>query len=147
MSDYPGIRVNCKRRKCKAEQRGWGQIRSARKHSDAAPYPGVVTKTGSVSVSEARPLTRVEIGPRRAYLICMAKGPKGQKRPADTNQRALAIVRIATGEDVDPTAAPRGQAGGKKGGSSRAKKLTDSQRSEIARKAALTRWGHQTDSD
>lgn len=66
----------------------------------------------------------------------MPKGPKGQKRPADTNQRALAVVRIAIGDDVDPTEAPRGQAGGRAGGTARARTLTAERRLEIARKAA-----------
>jgi len=70
----------------------------------------------------------------------MAKGPKGEKRPTDVNQRALSIVRLATGEEADPVKTPRGRAGGKKGGKSRADKLTPEQRSEIATLAAQARW-------
>lgn len=35
----------------------------------------------------------------------MAKGPKGERRPADVNARAVMIAKIATGEieDVNPT--------------------------------------------
>ena len=39
----------------------------------------------------------------------MPRGPKGEKRPADTNQRAVMIGRIATGEieDAVPSANPK----------------------------------------
>jgi hypothetical protein len=32
----------------------------------------------------------------------MPTGPKGQKRPADVNARAIPIAKIATGEIDDP---------------------------------------------
>ena len=32
----------------------------------------------------------------------MPRGPKGEKRPADVNARAVMIARIATGEETDP---------------------------------------------
>ena len=35
----------------------------------------------------------------------MAKGPKGEKRPADANQRAVMVARIATGEIEDKVTA------------------------------------------
>jgi len=41
----------------------------------------------------------------------------------------------------NPAAVALGRLGGKKGGAARAAKLTKEQRSEIARKAALARWG------
>ena len=63
----------------------------------------------------------------------------------DANQLAAHILGQATGE-VAPTPAltPRqenGRKGGLKGGTARAEKLTAVQRSEIAKKAALSRWG------
>ena len=69
--------------------------------------------------------------------------------PKDPNQRAVAIARIATGEDEceekdagkDPEAVARGRKGGASGGKARAAKLTDEERSEAARKAAAARWG------
>lgn len=70
----------------------------------------------------------------------MPKGPRGEKRPADMNQLAKMIVDIATGEKSD-NAPARGRAGGLSGGKARAEKLTDEQRSEIARKGAAKRWG------
>lgn len=70
------------------------------------------------------------------------------KRPKDINQRAKLIMDIATGEAADnnpdagknPHAMALGKLGGKKGGKARAEKLTAEQRSEIAKKAAKTRW-------
>ena len=69
-------------------------------------------------------------------------------RPRDPNQRAKLIVDLATGqvEDKDPdegknpAAVELGRLGGKKGGPARAKKLTATQRAEIAKKAAKARW-------
>ena len=69
-------------------------------------------------------------------------------RPRDPIALAKLIGDIATGQVVDtvddrkdPAAVARGQAGGKKGGASRAAKLSPDQRTEIARAAAAKRWG------
>ena len=70
------------------------------------------------------------------------------KRPRDPNQLAKLIADIATGEVTetktddgkDPAAVALGRKGGLKGGDARAKKLTAEQRSEIAKKAAASRW-------
>ena len=74
----------------------------------------------------------------------MPKGPQGQKRPADVIGNAVKVMRIATGEEeeefVDDAKDPAAKALGAKGGRSRAAKLTPEQRSDIARKAAATRW-------
>lgn len=74
----------------------------------------------------------------------MPKGPKGQKRPGDVVGTAIKVAKIATGEVEEQYTAPieRGKAGGLKGGKARASKLTAKERSEIAKKAAETRW-HQ----
>jgi hypothetical protein len=68
-------------------------------------------------------------------------------RPRDPAQLAKLIVDIATGEIEDrvednrnSAAVERGKRGGMKGGLSRAKALTAERRSEIAKKAAKTRW-------
>ena len=72
----------------------------------------------------------------------MAKGPQGQKRPADAVSRAVMIAKIATGEieetrdDTDSAAAESGR----KGGKARAAAMPPERRSEIARKAAANRW-------
>jgi len=70
----------------------------------------------------------------------MAKGPKGERRPADLNKRAFSIVQIASGEASDPKEPPRGQAGGKRGGIGRAAKLSPEERTKIAQAAAKARW-------
>lgn len=63
----------------------------------------------------------------------MPKGPKGVRRPADTNARAVMVGRIATGEIEDaPSKAPGRSAGGKAGGKARAKVLSPEKRREIA---------------
>ena len=76
----------------------------------------------------------------------MAKKPT---RPRDTNQLAKSIVDIATGEvkkgeqsqpEKNPAAVALGRLGGLKGGRARATKLSPKKRSEIAKKAAQSRW-------
>ncbi|MDE2024422.1 MAG: hypothetical protein KGJ18_09475 [Gammaproteobacteria bacterium] len=78
-----------------------------------------------------------------------------QKRnPRDLNQLAAAIVGMGTSsisavpvvysiqevKTKDPAAVALGRKGGLKGGKARAKKLSAATRSNIAKKAALTRW-------
>lgn len=74
----------------------------------------------------------------------MPKGPKGEKRPADVNARAVMIARIATGEiddsPPDDGKDPAAKALGKKGGAARAKSMTPERRAEIAKAAAAKRW-------
>ena len=74
----------------------------------------------------------------------MPKGPKGQKRPADVIGTAVKVMRIATGEEedtvVDDGKDPAAKSLGSRGGKARAKNLTKSQRSAIAKKAAQARW-------
>jgi hypothetical protein len=73
----------------------------------------------------------------------MRRGPQGQKRPADVIGAAIKVARIATGEEEDEIRDPAMQhsrKGGLKGGHARAARLTDEQRSEIARAAAEARW-------
>jgi hypothetical protein len=75
----------------------------------------------------------------------MPRGPKGEKRPADVIGAAVHVMRMATGEVDDTTEAddgkdPAAQALGRKGGKARAKKITPKRRTEIARKAARSRW-------
>lgn len=72
-----------------------------------------------------------------------------KKRPTDINPGPKSIVDFATGEIEDNltekeliklAASAMGRKGGLKGGKARAKALTKEQRSEIAKKAAITRW-------
>ena len=77
----------------------------------------------------------------------MPKGPKGQKRPADVISNAVKIMRIATGEEedtvIDDGKDPAAKALGSKGGRKRAENMTPERRAEIARAAAVKRWGNQ----
>lgn len=71
----------------------------------------------------------------------MAKGPRGEKRPADVIGGAVKVMRIATGEESeDVSASPQRASRAKAGAAGRAAKLTGTQRSEIARLAAEARW-------
>jgi hypothetical protein len=73
----------------------------------------------------------------------MPRGPKGEKRPADVIGNAVHVMRVATGE-IEDTARDPGKeyarSGGLKGGKARAEKLSSKRRSEIATKAARSRW-------
>lgn len=74
----------------------------------------------------------------------MPKGPKGQQRLADVISNAIHVMRIATGE-ISETLTEDGKnaaavALGRKGGAARAKKLSATKRSQIAKTAAKTRW-------
>jgi hypothetical protein len=69
------------------------------------------------------------------------------RMPRDPNQRAKAVVDLATGQRApepepikDPAAIARGRLGGVKGGAARAAKMTPAERSESARRAAVARW-------
>jgi hypothetical protein len=111
--------------------------------STIGQYGQVTSSVGSGSVWGAlnRSLSVAWVAPRAdaCHITSMPKGPKGQRRPADMNQLAKAIVDIATG-DAEETAPTRGRPGGLKGGESRAKNSPQKRRTEIARKAAEKRW-------
>jgi hypothetical protein len=73
--------------------------------------------------------------------------------PRDPNQRAKAIVDLATGRATpepervkDPAAIARGHLGGIIGGKRRAANMTAEQRSESARRAAQARWEREHES-
>ena len=70
----------------------------------------------------------------------MPRGPKGEKRPADTNSCAVMVAKIATEEIEDPLPSDT-RNGGLKGGKARFAAMTDEERSELGRKAANARWG------
>jgi len=71
----------------------------------------------------------------------MPKGPQGQKRPADVIGAAIMVAKIATGEIEEKLKEPSGKVrSGKAGAKARAEKLTDEERSAIAKKAAGARW-------
>ena len=71
----------------------------------------------------------------------MAKGPNGEKRPADVVGCAVTVARIATGEVKDTKLKyPGRKKSGVAGSKARNKSLNETQRSDIARKAARARW-------
>ena len=77
----------------------------------------------------------------------MAKGPKGERRPADVNARAVVIGKIAAGEISDVRSTPESEGKnpaavvlGRMGGKARAEGLSKKRRSEIAKRAAKSRW-------
>jgi hypothetical protein len=71
---------------------------------------------------------------------------RSSNKRKDTNVLASEIVKEATKEqEIDiqgknPAAVALGRLGSLKGGKARAKKLTSARRSEIAKKAAESRW-------
>jgi hypothetical protein len=73
-----------------------------------------------------------------------------KKAPVELNKLAAFIVDQATNEEPQPEEKPTknqaavelGRLGGLKGGTARAKKLTAKRRTEIAKKAAKTRWNN-----
>ena len=74
----------------------------------------------------------------------MPRGPKGEKRPADAIGNAVMVGRITTGE-IDHLITEDGKnaaavALGRMGGKARAAGMTAKKRSEIAKKAAKSRW-------
>jgi hypothetical protein len=79
----------------------------------------------------------------------MPRGPKGEKRPADVNARAVMIAKIATGEIEDVTTDEGKNAAavalGRMGGKARAAGMSARKRKEIAKKAAKARWKETSD--
>jgi undecaprenyl pyrophosphate synthase len=81
------------------------------------------------------------------YALSMEKG-KRKKQEHDFAVNAFRVMQEATGqtenepakEDSNIDFKALGRKGGLKGGKARAEKLTPEQRSEIAKKAAASRW-------
>ena len=68
---------------------------------------------------------------------------KPKKRPSDVVSNAVHIMKVLTGEMEDTPAPEKNAAAvelGRKGGAARAKKISPDKRTEIAKKAALSRW-------
>lgn len=71
----------------------------------------------------------------------MPKGPKGEKRPADTNSCAVHIAKIATGEIEDEGySVPNRAKSGMAGAEARMKSTGKARRTQIAKTAASKRW-------
>lgn len=63
---------------------------------------------------------------------------------ADLNQMAYRVMQHATQpQEPETPAQVSGRKGGLKGGKARAERLTATERSEIARKAAQARWSQK----
>ena len=72
----------------------------------------------------------------------MPRGPQGQRRPADTVGCAITVARIATGEIDDSAFHQSGKVrSGRAGAAARTKNLSSDRRTEIAKRAAMKRWG------
>ncbi len=72
----------------------------------------------------------------------MPKGPQGQKRPADVIGCAIMVGQLATGELTEELRPASGKVrSGKAGAQARAEKLSQGERTAIAKKAAARRWG------
>ncbi|MGC2223838.1 MAG: RNA-binding protein [Methylocella sp.] len=72
----------------------------------------------------------------------MPKGPQGQKRPADAIGCAIMVGRLATGEITEILKEPSGKVrSGQAGSKARTEKLSQKERTAIAKKAAAQRWG------
>jgi hypothetical protein len=73
---------------------------------------------------------------------------QSDRRPKDPNQLAKYIVDMSTGQipkeepppEKNPAAVALGRLGTSKGGKARAEKLSAKKRSQIAKKAAHSRW-------
>jgi hypothetical protein len=66
---------------------------------------------------------------------------KRKKKEHDFAVTAFRVVQEATGQESGIDYAVIGRKGGLKGGKARAQKLTPEERSTIAQKAAIARWG------
>jgi hypothetical protein len=72
----------------------------------------------------------------------MPRGPQGQRRPTDAVGCAVMVSKLATGEISEELKQPSGEIrSGKAGAQARAQKLTQEERTAIAKKAAAQRWG------
>ncbi len=80
--------------------------------------------------------------------------PTRESKKKDFSQIALEVVEAATRSEItsqkptkekpkNPAAIALGKLGASKGGHARAKALSAKKRKEIARKAAITRWGEK----
>jgi hypothetical protein len=71
----------------------------------------------------------------------MPRGPKCEKRPADTVAAAIMVAKIATGEIEEKLKEPFGKVRSAKAeAAARVNKLTAEERSAIAKKAGGSRW-------
>jgi hypothetical protein len=79
----------------------------------------------------------------------MPRGPRGEKRPADVVGAAVKVARISVGDEPDDRnreASVTPAVGiSRLGGVARAQALPPARRSQIAKKAAASRWKAPSD--
>ena len=68
----------------------------------------------------------------------MPRGPNGERRPADVVGCAVKVMKIATGEIEEDL--PEYREIKVKGGNARVARMTQEERSELAKLAARARW-------
>src|SRR5271163_2679263 len=69
----------------------------------------------------------------------MPRGPRGQRRPADAIGCAVTVAKIATGA-VEETISPSRHERARRGGKACMGALSQTERSEIGKRAAVARW-------
>jgi hypothetical protein len=77
---------------------------------------------------------------------------RSRRRPTDANQLGKLIVALSVGEETEtlpareknPAAVALGRLGGQKGGKARAESLSAHRRKQIAKAAALARYGKKS---
>ena len=70
----------------------------------------------------------------------MPRGPRGERRPADAIGCAVRVAQIATGEVEEKLSSPARHERARAGGQARMSALSETQRSEIGKRAAGARW-------
>ena len=72
----------------------------------------------------------------------MPKGPKGEKRPADVIGCAVQVARLSVGLETEELRELSGRVrSGHAGAKARAESMSKEERSAVAKKAAVARWG------
>lgn len=72
----------------------------------------------------------------------MPRGPRGERRPADVIGCAVQVARLSVGLETEDLKKPSGRVrSGYAGARARAEKMSEEERSAVARKAAAARWG------
>jgi hypothetical protein len=76
----------------------------------------------------------------------MARGPNGERRKGDVAQRALQVLRIATGQEEEDRPSGRRKSGFA-GAEARKNALSSQERTQIAKQAAEARWSKKKGRD
>jgi hypothetical protein len=72
----------------------------------------------------------------------MPGGPKGEKRPADVIGCAVRVARLSVGLETEELRELSGRVrSGHAGAKARAESMSKEERSAVAKKAAVARWG------